>query len=254
MAILYGMGRPTVTTTLASGETVLLPIEPMEFTLTPNVNTVRSTKFLPDGSTGYAGTAKASKLWTMRLGIEAITWATMQFALGEVATVAPGPLVLPELRFGILPLTGPTLEIIDSTILITSVVQAAIYGDNQPKYLTNSGATAPVDGEFQVVVGKIIIGGTPADYYGESVGYRVLVSQPTVASLGLNNTAAVLDKFAFEGVLAMDGPEVRIQVPQIRPVSEPTIPTQGVAKFELEFDLINPSGSNKPFRLYRIGA
>jgi hypothetical protein len=251
MAILYGMGRPTVTTVLASGETVLLPIEPMEFTLSPSVNTVRSTKFLPDGTVGFAGTAKQRKTWTLRLGIEAITWATMQFALGEIATIEAAPLILPELRFATLPLTG-ALEIVDSTILATSVIQAAVYGDNKPTFLTNSGVTAPAFGQFQIQAGKLVIGGTLAQLKGEAVGYRVLVSQPTVESIGLNNAAQVLSKFAFEGVLATDGPKVIISIPTLAAVSEPTIPTQGVAKFELEYDLINPSGYNKPFRLFNV--
>lgn len=252
MAILYGVGRPLITTKVDQQE-VLMPVEPMAFQLQPAVDVVKSTKFAPDGTVVFAGSAKRSKNWSLTLGVQAITWAVVQFALGELATLEAANVDIGELRFGYTPATG-TMEVADAAITAGMEVLAAIYGDDKPRFLKRVTSATPSFGEFTVAAGKITLGGTAAQVGKQTIGYRMVLGKPNVESLGVANNPTLLNGFAFEGYLATDGPPMLIRIPQLRSTTEPTVNVQGVTQFDLGYDLINPSGKIKPFELYRIPA
>lgn len=246
MAILYGAGRLTFTES-NSGDGLLLPIEPMSFNLSNDSETVKSTKFV-DGMVQTAGSAIRSSEWTLTLGIEAINWAAIQFALGELAGTTAS-IEMPELRYGQVPATG-TFEWDDADI-DTNLVRVALLSDDDTTSLTTV-ATAPSDAtEVQVddASNKLVF---HADHAGRSFSYRVFTTLSDVSSIGAEQAYQAISKFAFEGILTTDGPPVKIVIPQLVRSSFPNIDVQGVSRFDIEFDLLSVGNARLPFQLYKL--
>jgi hypothetical protein len=253
VAILYGIGRPiiTVETGLAAArQRVLLPIEPMSFSLQASVDLVKSTKYNTEGVVVTAGSAKRKIDYELTLGIEAITWATMQMALGELDQATTNAQI-GSLRFATLPTTG-VQEISDSSIpAVPAKVSAAVYGDDKPMLLRGVTGT-PAAGQFSVAAGKITVG---PGAEGKPIGYRLLLTEPTCRSIGVEDAnLALLNNLSFEGVLQTDSPNTttKIYIPNMQSDSEASISVDGVTKFELKYSLVTPAGRRRPYDLYNI--
>lgn len=253
MAILYGVGRVNITVETglgASRQRVLLPIEPMSFSLQSSVDLVKSTKYNTEGVVVTAGSAKRKIDYELTLGIEAITWATMEMALGELSQTSTNAKI-GSLKFASLPLTG-LQEISDTEIPATLAnVSCAVYGDDKPQLLR--GVTGvPAAGQFSVAAGKITVG---PGAEGKAIGYRLFLTVPTCRSIGVEDAnLQLLNNFAFEGVLQTDSPNTttKIYIPQLQSDTEPSISVDGVTKFELKYTMVTPPGRRRPFDLYNI--
>lgn len=248
MAILYGVGRPQLTTEL-SGQERLLTFEPMSFQLNTDTNVVKSTKFNTEGQIVDAGSARQAIRSTLTMTVEAITWFSMQLAFGELAATGTD-LVIPDLRFGKLPATGAQ-EISDADIPATAnLVSAAVYDDEEAKSLVRVSGV-PAAGQFAVAAGKITVGPGLA---GKTIGYRILETIPTCESIGVDPNATLFTKLSFAGVLSMDGVNYthKIVVPQLSQDKDPSIAIEAPTKFNLEYTLITEPGKRRPFFLYRI--
>lgn len=250
MAILFGVGRATMVSIIA-GQERLLTFEPMSFQLATDTNTVKSTKYNTDGQIVIAGSAKQSVTSTLTMGIEAITWMTMQLAHGELDSTSTD-IEIPDLLFGNLPLTGA--QTISNSIIPANAlkVTAAVYTDSKAKSLLRVTGT-PAAGQFSVAAGAITVGPGLA---GATIGYRVLRTVPTCQSLGVEADAAKFTKFRFDGILATDDRTsvMRLEVPELSAEKEPSISIDSPTKFELAYTLIVQPGKPRPYYLYNVPA
>ena len=247
MAILYGLARPTLTTIVA-GKERLLTLEPMSFSLAVNTDVVRSTKFNTEGQVVIAGTAKRAITSTLTLGVEAITWMTMQIAHGELASTSTN-LEVPDLKFATLPATG-LQEINDVAILSLAKTTVAVYTDDKAVSLMPV-TGVPAAGQYSVASGKITVG---AGYGGSIIGYRLLSVIPTCETLGVEDGATKLAGFRLDGILQSDSKTHvrRIMIPQLSQENEPSIEIAAPTKMDLTFTLITQAGRPRPYELYNI--
>ncbi len=248
MAILYGLGAPTLTTVI-DGQQRLLAFEPVDFELASNVETVKSKKFAYDGTVVNAGSAKRSVEWTLKMGVEAINWHTIQIAMGELSQTATD-VTIGQLRYATLPLTGAQ-TITDADIPADATkVTAAVYGNEEARSLARVSGT-PGTGQFSVAAGTITVG---PGHEGKTIGYRLLLTEPTVDSIGVISNPTLINQFSFEGILKTDSrtTATRIYVPQLSSESSPVINVQGVTKFDLTYTLVVPAGKTLPFEMYEI--
>lgn len=248
MAILYGVGRPSMTTTIG-GQERLLTFEPMSFQLATDTNVVKSKKYNSEGQIVDAGSAKQSISSTLTLGCEAITWMTMQIAFGELAAVSTN-IELPDLKFAVLPLVGP-FTINDAGIPATATkVTAAVYTDSKARSLERV-AGAPGAGQFAVAAGVITVGPGLA---GATIGYRVMKTIPTCESIGVDAAAVRFAKFRFDGILSTDDSTAvqRIEIPELSAEADPSISIESPTRFDLAYTLITQAGKPRPFYLYNV--
>lgn len=246
MSIMYGMGRLTFTET-NSADGLYLPIEPMSFALENASNNIKSSKYV-DGLVVTAGSGINSSEWTMTLGIEAVNWTAIQFALGEIAGTTAA-IDLPELRYGAVPASG-TLEWADADIDALTVRVGIL--DEFAGGPLKTVAIAPANAkEVQVddAAGKLVF---HASHAGKQFAYRIFKAHTNLSSIGAEAAYQAISKFSFEGILSSDGPPIKLVIPSIQRASFPNISLSDVTRFDLTFDLLNVGNSRLPFKLYKL--
>lgn len=250
MAILFGMGRPSLVTTI-EGKQRLLTFEPMSFQLATNTDVVKSTKYNTLGQIVTAGSAQRAVNSVLTMDIEAITWMSMQIAHGEIASTSTN-LEVPELRFYTLPATG-LQEISDADITTIDKVSAAVYNDSFAESLVPMSTGTPGAGQFTVAAGKITVGPGPAGV-ARTIGYRVLKVVPTCQSLGVEDGAAKIGKLRFDGILTTDDERfvTKIIIPELSREQEPSLDIQSPTKLSLVYTLIVQAGKPRPYQLLNI--
>jgi hypothetical protein len=248
MAILTGWGLPDF---LVNG--YLLDVEPMEISVDASSDTKKAKKFV-GGKLVTAGTATGEETYVLKLGIEAIKWQDIQFALGQLSTVA-STLSLPERKEATVPLTTP-YEITDADITDTSVwVTLRDKGAwGLPKPLTKV-ITTPSTGQFQVDAenNKLIF---PAAYAGARILYRVFVEQTAIDAIGVSATPTLLNELSFSGVTYGDTEtgQFKFYIPKATRSSAPSINPSDVTKLEIEYELVPTTSNPLPFITVPISA
>ena len=250
MTIMTGLGRPDFTTAGLSPER-MLPVEPMEFTISGSADKKKSRKFV-DGKLVTAGTALGGEEFTMKVGIEAVNWLALQFGLGELAQLTAS-IALPELRYGTVPFSAP-YEVADPDLLdanvFASLMGRGAWGESKPLKL-KGGAVAPAALEFKVdsTEHKLSFNAALA---GAPFAYRVFKVQTNLESIGAEPIFEALSAFAFSGIIHTDEGRIRLIVPKIVRNSAPSLNIGDVAKLEIEFDLVVANGNRSAFKLFKL--
>jgi enhancing lycopene biosynthesis protein 2 len=242
------MGYPDFLTAGLNPER-LLPVEPMEFSIEGASEKKESKKF-KDGKIVTAGSAVSSEKYTMKIGIQAVNWLSMQFAFGELAGVTSS-IALPELRYGTVPSAAP-YEVADADISDTNVwatvLTAGGWGRARP---LNKAASAPQTGEFQVNTSskKLVFNAAQA---GAPFAYRIFKTYANIESIGAEGVFTALSSFAFSAVGYLDEEKVKIIIPKIIRANIPTLNISDVTKFDLEFDMIVSGSFRSAFQVYNL--
>lgn len=246
MAIMTGSGRLTFTE-LDSGNDLYVPVEPMSFSLENTSNKVESVKYL-DGVLVTAGTAINSSTWALTIGIQAVNWNAIQFALGELASTTP-TVALPELKYATVPLVAP-FEIADA-LIVDQNVRVGVINDNVGGPLTSVAGAPANASEVQVddANNKLVFDPSLA---GVSVAYRVFDTKTNLSTIGVEDVYQAISQFSFEGILNTDGRDIKIVIPKLERASFPTINVDDVTQLDITFDLLNETNSRFPFELYQI--
>jgi len=246
MALVRGMGSfNLVTRGLVSD--ILLPVEPMEFSLVGESTSKESTKFV-DGLLVTAGTAKASEVFTLTIGIEAVNWMVLQLAYGEVAgTTASAS--LPTIKRATIPLVTP-FEIID-TDLTTELVYVTALSASQPmaKVAIEPAATAT----FQVITGTTRLAFHSSDA-GKAIAYSTPKTRTALPSIGAETVFTTLSNFEFTGLVYADGENYILSIPTMSQINIPTLNVADVTKMDLEYRLTVGDAQRKAFQYYRLTA
>lgn len=241
MAILTGWGFPDF---LVNGN--LLDIEPMEISIDSSSDTQKARKFV-GGKLVTAGTATGEETYILKLGIEAIKWQDIQFALGQLATTV-ATLSLPERKEAIVPLTAPyeitDLDIVDTSVWAT-LRDKGTWG--QAKSLTRV-AAVPTAGQFQVdaATNKLVF---PAVYAGARILYRLFKTQTAIDAVGVSATPVLLNELSFSGITYGDAETGRLKfyVPKATRSSAPSINPSDVTKLDIEYELVATTSNPLPF-------
>ena len=251
--ILSGFGRPDFTA-LFPGATLpkFLHVEPLEFSLEATSSKLQARKYV-EGVSTIAASKIGEFLYTLKLGIEAASWTSMQFALGELAGTTAS-IGLPEVRYGTVPLTTP-YEIVDADLATATGAQVFItdsgtWGDEGS--LTLSVAVgAAADGEFKVDTSltKFTFNAAQA---GAPIAYRIIKTYTSLESIGQEQVATLLNSMSFSGIAYSDKEYYKVVIPQMQRVSVPSLTLSDVTKLEVEFDLQTPPGKRKPFQIFKM--
>lgn len=249
--ILTGLGRPSFITPGTAATAKHFPIEPLEFSIEANSTKLQAKKYV-NGVKTVAATRIGEVLYTLKLGIEAISWAAMQFALGEVAGTTAS-IALPEIRYATVPTSSPyeitDTDIGDSAGVWVNVLDSGTWGaDDQ---LTFQGTSGPAAGSFYVDSGadKLVFNAAQA---GAPISYRILKTHTNLASIGQEQVVTLLDNMAFDGITYSDKEYYKIRIPRLLRASAPSLNLADVTKLEVEFDLATPSGLRKPFQIFKM--
>lgn len=248
MALFYGLGYPDFLTAGLNPER-LLPVEPMEFSIEGASEKKESKKF-KEGKIVTAGSAVSSETYTMKLGIEAVNWLSLQFAFGELAGLTAS-VALPEIKYGTVPTASPyeitDAEISDTNVWVTTTAAGA-WGRARP---LGRAASAPQAGEFQVntTTKKLIFNVAQA---GAPFAYRLFKTRTNIESIGAEAVFTALSSFAFSAVGYLDEEMVKIVVPRITRSNIPTLNVADVTKFDLEFDMVVSGSFRSAFQIYNL--
>ncbi len=252
--ILSGFGRPDFTA-LFPGATLpkFLHVEPLEFSLEATSSKLQAKKYV-DGVKTIAASRIGEFLYTLKLGIEAASWTSMQFALGELAGTTAS-VNLPEVRYATVPLVTP-FEIADTDLVAATgaqvfVADSGTWGEEGALTLL-VGAGAPATGQFKVDIsgtGKLVFNAAQA---GAPIAYRIVKTYTSLASIGQEQVATLLDSMSFSGIAYSDKEYYKIIIPKMQRVSVPSLNLSDVTKLEVEFDLQTPQGYRKPFQIFKM--
>lgn len=251
MAILYGAGRFSFLSENASPNLrQLISASLLDFSIESSSNKVESKKYV-DGNVVKAGSALKESSYTMRVGIEAIDWLNLQLAFGEVSGLTASA-ALPELRYGVVPATAP-YEVVDADITTGTEVYVC-FTDEDKGSPGKRVTTAPAaTGEYQVTVAGTKISFNASDA-GRPFARRVFRTYTNLRTIGVEQVYTTLSNFSFEGVLATDGPLIKVVVPKTSRSSTPSLNLTDVTKLEIEYDLISVNNARYPFQLYQMPA
>lgn len=243
MAILTGFGYPDF---LVNNR--LLDIEPMEITIEGNSDLKKARKYV-NGKLVTAGTATGEETYTMKVGIEAITWQALQFGFGQLASTASS-LDLPERKTGTVP--GSTAyEIVDTDITTTSV-WATIRNDGA------WGKAGPLERVTGTPTGrqfKVETSGTklvfPSTLAGAKILYRLFKTQTAIDAIGVSQTPQLLNEFSFSGVTFGDSEtgQFKIYIPKATKAGIPSFNPSDVTKIEIDYELVTTTDNPLPFIL-----
>lgn len=249
MAILYGIGRPSMVTQV-DNKSRLITFEPVSFQLATNTDVVKSSKFNTEGQVVTAGTAQKAVNSTLTMSVEAITWMSMQLAHGEFASVTTN-YETSDLKFVTLLPTGPQ-TIADSAVTTLGKTTVAVYNDSYAESLVPVSGV-PGAGQYSVAAGVITVGPGPAGV-SRIIGYRVLSTVPTCESIGVEATAKTMSKFRFDAVLKNDdiGFVTKLVIPELSLEQQPSISIESPTKFDLVYTLVTQTGKKRPYELIRI--
>ncbi|MEO1208296.1 MAG: hypothetical protein AAFX78_02020 [Cyanobacteria bacterium J06638_20] len=226
----------------------LLNVEPMEFELAGDAESVSSTKWV-DGVLQNAGTGRSSETWSLTLGVEAINWTVWQLTLGEFAETTANYL-FPKMKYDTIP-EAPH-EITDADIGANADVLAVFVEDGRT--LTKVAAVGDVDatGEFAVTTGAGSKLTFDASDEGKLVGYRVLKTLPTIETIGVEENFTSIGNLEFNGVGYGDTENVHVKIPQMAAAGLPSVSFSEVTKFDLEYTISVAAGQRRPFTLGKI--
>jgi hypothetical protein len=251
--ILSGFGRPDFTA-LFPGATLpkFLQVEPLEFSLEATSSKLQAKKYV-EGVKTIAASKVGEYLYTLKLGIEAASWTSIQFALGELAGTTAS-IGLPEVRYATIPLTSP-YEISDTDLTTATgaqvfVTDSGTWGEEKSLTLTVA-VGAPSAGEFKVDsgTGKFTFNVAQA---GAPIAYRIIKTYTSLASIGQEQVATLLNSMSFSGIAYSDKEYYKIIIPKMQRVSVPSLNLSDVTKLEVEFDLQTPQGMRKPFQIFKM--
>ncbi|MGA7934726.1 MAG: hypothetical protein WCA35_14370 [Kovacikia sp.] len=249
MALLYGMGDFDLETIGLSPE-LFLPLEPMGFSIDAQTDQKESTKWV-DGVQVTAGAANTKRTFSVKIDIEAITWAVVQVAFNELSGVTAS-VSLPTVKRAVVPATSP-FEIVDSDITTTNVAagisQTGVWG--HAGHLTKVSDTPDADREFQVLTlsHKLVFDESLAN---APVMYRVFESKTSVPSIGAEEVYTKISNFSFSGLAYGDEETYKIVIPRMSSLGVPNLSISDVTRFELQYKLIVSGTARLPFKLYNL--
>jgi hypothetical protein len=253
--ILSGFGRPDFTA-LFPGATLpkFLHVEPLEFSIEATSSKLQAKKYV-EGVKTIAAAKIGEFLYTLKLGIEAASWTSIQFALGELAGTTAS-IGLPEIRYATVPLVTP-FEIVDADLATATgaqvfVTDSGTWGEERSLTLL-VGAGAAATGEFKVdtALTKFTFNSAQA---GAPIAYRIIKTYTNLASIGQEQVATLLNSMSFSGIAYSDKEYYKIVIPRMDRVSVPSLTLSDVTKLEVEFDLQTPQGYRKPFQMFKMPA
>ncbi|MEM8602838.1 MAG: hypothetical protein AAGF24_03245 [Cyanobacteria bacterium P01_H01_bin.121] len=249
MALVNGLGRLHLEA-LDLPEPKYIHVEPIEFSLDGEAQEVESEKYV-DFEKVIAGARRSGRKFTLSMNIQAVTWPTLQLALGEIAGVTPN-IALPEIRYGNIP-PGAPYEVSNSEIT-TIDVQATVVTEGDEIMLDKASGT-PNAGQFEVDVGsppgKLIFNSAQA---GKRVAYRIFKPYTNLESIGEEEAYQILTNFGFTGTVWSDSRYYRIVIPRLQMSNVPSLNIGEVTTLELTFKLINIGNSRLPFKVFKMPA
>jgi hypothetical protein len=243
MAILTGFGYPDF---LVNNN--LLDIEPMEISIEGSSDLKKAKKYV-NGKLVTAGTATGEETYTMKVGIEAITWQALQFGFGQLAS-SESSLALPERRTLTVPSSSP-YEVVDADIANTSV-WATIRNDGT---WGKAGPLERVTGSPTGKQFKVDVSGTklvfPSTLAGAKILYRLFKTQSAIDAIGVSQTPQLLNEFSFSGVTFGDSEtgKFKIYIPKATKASIPSFNPSDVTKLEIDYELVTTTDNPLPFIL-----
>jgi hypothetical protein len=250
--IISGFGRPDFTT-VGAGAPKFIYTEPLEFSLGATSSKLQAKKYV-DGIKTIAASKIGEYLYTLKLGIEAVSWTAMQFALGELAGTTAS-VDLPEVRYATVPSIAP-YEIADPDLgaalgVWAFVQESGTWGDEGSLTLLATGT--PSTGQYKVdgTNNKILFNAAQA---GAPIAYRLIKTYVNLKSIGQEQVATLLNSMSFSGIGYSDKEYYKIVIPKMQRVSVPSLNLSDVTKLEVEFDLAIASGRRKPFQLIQMPA
>lgn len=236
------------------GENIFFPGQFVDFNYEGNAETKKAKAWI-DGKRKNVASATGEEEYTLTLSFEYLDWFHMGFAYDEMPQTSSN-VTLPIIKKGTVPSTAP-YEITDADITATTEASVQVYissrgswGEAGPR---RKGTTTPNAGEFVAdgAATKLIFDASDA---GAPVQYIVNKTYATIESIGHEISADNFGKLAFLG--DGYGPEfpsrVRIYLPNLTRSSIPSLVTDDVPKFEIQFEANVPAGSRTPHRIYNL--
>jgi hypothetical protein len=248
MAILTGWGYPDFLV-----NNTLLDIEPMQISIEGNTELRRANKFV-NGKLVTAGTATGQETYTMTVTIEAITWQVLQFAFGQLATVATN-LALPERKEATVPTSVPyeiTDPDISSTAVWATLRRDGAWGKARPLDRVTG---APAAGQFQVNTddSKLVF---PASLAGAKILYRLFKTHSGIEAIGVSETPSFLDELSFSGITYGDSEtgQAKLYIPKATKAAIPSFNPSDVTQVEIQYELVPTTNNPLPFILTPLAA
>lgn len=204
-------------------------------------STVKQAKAWTDGSLSTASSAVGEKTYSLTLAFQYLDWSHLSFAMDELSQRSTAVKV-PVVRSGIANASGV-------------VTDPEIVNDDARVYVSTRGPWGEArylkKTEFTVAPGSLT---TSATFAGAPFEYTFVKTYASIESIGHESQAMGYGKLAFVGLGY--GPEfpqgIQIYLPNITRSSIPSIATDDVPEFEINFSANVPAGGRVPHRLYNV--
>lgn len=239
--MLSGVGGLCIRTLDYKDTNFIFPGDFVEFQLNISSTSKEASAWVA-GRKVVKSSAVASEEATLTLSSEFVNWATLSWAFDEIPDVSSNQLV---------PITKATNADSDGNISDPDIPS----GTRVYCYVNSSGswglAQAIPASEVTSSSGSISLG---SKYKNAPISYHYEKTVSSIQTIGVNPEALSYGKLSFSGIAY--GPEfidgVIIVVPELTRKSTPSLTTDDVPKFTVEYSANVPTGSTKPFRLYNL--
>lgn len=243
--MLSGVGRLAVLTqdledNVFTGGNIMLPGRFVDFTYTGE-STQKQARAWTDGKLKVVSSAVGDESYSLTLAFEYLDWSHLGFAMDELPQVSSGVKV-PIMKSGIANASG----VITDAEIVNDEVRAYVSARGswgEARYLKTT--------EFSVGTGTLT---TSATFAGAPIEYVFNKTYANIESIGHEAVSTGYGKLAFVGMGY--GPEfpkgVQIYLPSITRSSIPSIQTQDVPRFEINFSVNVPAGARVPHKFYNV--
>lgn len=239
--MLSGVGSLCLRTLDYDAENFIFPGSFVQFELTIN-STSKEAKAWVNGKKVTKSSAIDTEEASLTLTSEYADWPTLAWAFDEVPTISSNA-IIPYTKAANADESG-------------NISDPDIPGGTQVYcYVNSSGswglAQAIPANEVTSGSGSISLG---TKYKNAPISYHFEKPASSIQTIGVNPEAKQYGKLSFSGFAY--GPEFRegiiIVVPELTRKSSPSLTTDDVPQFTVEYSANVPTGSAKPFRLYNV--
>jgi len=244
--MLSGVGRLAVITrdlgeSTFTGGNIMLPGKFIDFNYQGNSTTKEASAWV-DGKVKVVSSAVGNESYTLTLAFEYLDWSHLGFALDEMPQESAS-VVVPILKSGTANGSGVVTDA-DLTSGANVKAYVSVRGTwGEARFLKAT--------EFTVGAGTLT---TSATFAGAVLEYLIEKTYSSIESIGHATEATSYGKLSFVG--RGYGPEfpqgILISIPDITRSSIPSIASQDVPRFEINFSANVPPGSRTPHRFYNL--
>lgn len=238
--MLSGVGSLCLTTLDYEANNFIFPGQFVEFSITADVSSKEALAWVK-GKKQVVSSDVDTEKYTLTLTSEYVDWPTLGWAFDEVPSVSSNALV---------PITKAAVT--DSSGVINDSDIPA--GTDVFCYVSSRGswgeAHAIDPSKVSASAGSI----TLSEYPNAPITYHFEKSYANIETIGVETDAQQYGKLAFSGIGY--GPEfpqgIVIVVPEVTRNSSPSLATDDVPRFTVEYSANVPTGFTKPFRFYNL--